>query len=42
MTETMTNYQYRTLLMMILNLIDSGKSIEEIRAKVEKLLEEKR
>lgn len=40
MSEPMTDYQFKTILKMVLDILESSKDIEEARAKVEKLLKD--
>ncbi len=40
MQEPMTDYQFKTILKMVLDILKSSKSIEEATEKVEKLLED--
>lgn len=41
MKEPMTDYQFKTILKMVLDILKSSKDIEEAILKIEKLLEEK-
>lgn len=41
MTEAMTDYQFKALLKMVLEILRSSKSIEDAIAKISDLLEEK-
>lgn len=38
MKEPMTDYQFKTILKMVLDILDSSKDIEEAREKVKNLL----
>lgn len=41
MNENMTDYQFKTILKMVLDILKGSASIEEATKKVENLLEEK-
>ncbi|MGN0518053.1 MAG: hypothetical protein ACI4II_04955 [Acutalibacteraceae bacterium] len=41
MNEPMTDYQFKTILKMVLDILENSENIEEAREKVAKLLEEK-
>ena len=41
MDEIMTDYQFKTILKMVLDILSSSKDIEDAKAKIEKLLQEK-
>ena len=38
MKEPMTDYQFKTILKMVLDILDSSKNIEEAKEKIEDLL----
>ena len=40
MKEPMTDYQFKTILKMVLDILESSSSIEEAREKVKNLLNE--
>lgn len=40
MKEPMTDYQFKTILKMLLDILESSSSIEEAREKVKNLLNE--
>lgn len=40
MEEPMTDYQFKTILKIILDILDSSENIEEAREKIRKLLED--
>ena len=40
MKEPMTDYQFKTILKMVLDILESSSSIEEAREKVKNLLHE--
>ena len=42
MDEPMTDYQFKTLLKMILEILDTSKDIAEAREKVKNLLEDEK
>lgn len=41
MNESMTDYQFKTILKMILDILKSSSSLEEAQKKVENLIEDK-
>ncbi len=41
MNDIMTDYQFKTLLKMVLDILKSSQNIEEASEKVENLLEDK-
>lgn len=42
MNEPMTDYQFKTILKMVLDILKSSKDIDEAITKVEKLLDEEK
>lgn len=40
MNEPMTDYQFKTILKMVLDILESSKDIEEARVKVERLVKD--
>lgn len=42
MDEPMTDFQFRTILKMVLDILEGSKDIEEAKEKVKNLLEEKK